>query len=90
RVAPPSSPGSMVPSPKIAVLERRKAMRFRNSIVSQTMPEANQHNLRLSALHAPHCFLRARLKIQPARGAGTKACVFFWREWGKPHARASV
>ena len=54
RVAPPSSPGSTVLSPKIAGLERRKAMRFRSFIVSQAVPEAKRYQLRLSALHAPH------------------------------------
>jgi len=54
RVAPPSPPGSTVLSPKIAAVECRKAVRFRNSIVSQAVPEAKRYQLRLSALHAPH------------------------------------
>jgi hypothetical protein len=37
----PSHPA--VPSPKIAAMERRKAMRFRNSIASHAMPGVKQY-----------------------------------------------
>ncbi len=42
RATPPSPPGSMVPSPKIAAMERRKAMRFRSLIASHAVPEAKR------------------------------------------------
>ena len=41
-MSPPSPPGSTVPSPKIAAMERRKAMRFRKTIASQAVPEAKR------------------------------------------------
>ena len=40
-------------SDRKTAVERREAMRFRSFIVSQAMPEAKQHKVRLAALHAP-------------------------------------
>jgi hypothetical protein len=34
-------------------MERREAMRFRNSTASPAVPEAKQDKVRLAALHAP-------------------------------------
>jgi hypothetical protein len=63
----PSCPGSTIPSPKIAAMERRKAMRF------PFAREAKQNHLRLAALHAPHLF----------RGATTASLARIARERGR-------
>jgi hypothetical protein len=66
----PSPPGSTVPSPKIAAVERRKAMRFRTPTASPAVPEAKQDKVRLAALHAPHC-CEGKLPAHLAHGART-------------------
>jgi hypothetical protein len=82
-----SCPGSTVLSPKIAAVERRKAMRFQSFIVSQAMPEAKRYKVRLAALHAPRV-LRGKTESTPrAMKRGNDDACLSLREWGKPHTR---
>ena len=83
----PSCPGSTVPSPKIAAMERRKAMRFRSSSCRKRCRERNDIKVRLAALHAPRCYERRNSKLTSrdarermrmsfvgANGASPRAC----------------
>ncbi|WP_204367671.1 hypothetical protein, partial [Afipia sp. OHSU_II-C2] len=67
-------------------MERRKAMRFRNPIASQAMPEAKRTPGAPRGAPCPSKF-GAELQVYLARCARTNAHAFRWREWGKPHTR---
>ena len=74
----PSCPGSTIPSPQIAAMERREATRF-------PIAREAKHDLCALRRSMPLAFSGARRQRPPRINcAGAMTRVSQWREWGKP------